>query len=483
MRDNKDDPKKFLRTPKRKGGFFYDERIKITRKEARKHLVQWNLACELSRTIRHFFPDLVSMLKKLPDPRHQSYITYPGVLLLMTRILSSLFYLSSMRKASEELNSDAIIENLWAICGESPTIDEIPYWETINRYLKKIEPSKLQEIIWQLCRRLIRSRAFAQAKIRGKYWQVIIDGTQLYSSREKLDETCPFRIHNKGTAEEYRENYCYVVEAKLVLHPGILVSIMTEFVENDEKEEREKQDCERKACFRLMERLKQEFPRLPLCLSADSLYACERFFRECREKKWHFLLRLKENSIPYVWDEYKSLRKREKNYQKKIFKDGWGEYDYVNKIDYQGNLLNLVEYQEERTKKIQKGKNHGKKRNCRKRFLFLTDLPVTKRNVAKTVEDGRKRWRIENEGFHTQKKQGYFLEHRYSKDYQAMKNHYYLIQIGHMIAQIMECRAGIWKQVKQSREQKHRRILESFKKERIKEFLSLPERKVQMRFI
>ena len=169
LRDNKGDPKKFLRTPKRKGGFFYDERIKITRKEARKHLVQWNLACELSRTIRHFFPDLVSMLKKLPDPRHQSYITYPGVLLLMTRILSSLFYLSSMRKASEELNSDAIIENLWAICGESPTIDEIPYWETINRYLKKIEPSKLQEIIWQLCRRLIRSRAFAQAKIQGKY--------------------------------------------------------------------------------------------------------------------------------------------------------------------------------------------------------------------------------------------------------------------------------------------------------------------------
>ncbi len=199
-----------------------------------------------------------------------------------------------MRKASEELNSDVVIENLWAICGESPTVDEIPYWETINRYLKKIKPSKRQEIIWQLCRRLIRSRAFAQAKVRGKYWQVIIDRTQLYSTREEVDGRCPFHIHNKGTAEEYRENYGDVVEAKLVLHPGILMSIITEFVENEGKEEGEKQDYERKACFRLMERLKREFPRLPLCLSADSLYICERFFRECKEKNWHFCYDLKK---------------------------------------------------------------------------------------------------------------------------------------------------------------------------------------------
>lgn len=177
------------------------------------------------------------------------------------------------------------------------------------------------------------------------------------------------------------------------------------------------------------------------------------------------------------------MRREEKNLQKKSFANGWEEYDYVNGINYQGYFLNLIEYQEERTKEIQKGEESRKKRNCRKRFLFLTDLSVTKGNVGKTVEDGRKRWRIENEGFNTQKRQGYFLEHRYSKDYQAMKNHYYLIQIGHMIAQVMECREGMWKQVKQSREQKHRRILESFKKERIKEFLSLPERKVQMRLI
>lgn len=102
----------------------------MKRKEAREHLEQFKLVCELAKLIRHFFPDLIPLLKQLPDPRHQSYITYPAVLLLMTRILSSLFYISSMRKTSEEFNSEIIINNIWTLCGEEPAVDELPYWET-----------------------------------------------------------------------------------------------------------------------------------------------------------------------------------------------------------------------------------------------------------------------------------------------------------------------------------------------------------------
>ncbi len=146
-----------------------------------------------------------------------------------------------------------MIENIWELCGEQPRVKEIPYWETINRYLKTVDPNNLQEVIPKLVYRLLRSRAFEQARIRNNDWQVIIDGTQLYSSRKELDEKSLYRVHHKDTDEEYRENYYYVLEAKMVLHPNIVVSIMTEFVEN-EGEEAEKQDCERKACWRLMEK-------------------------------------------------------------------------------------------------------------------------------------------------------------------------------------------------------------------------------------
>lgn len=447
-------------------------KAKITRKDTREHLAQFHLACELVKVIHHYFPGLLSMLKRLDDPRDQSYITYESHVLLMTRILSSIFYISSMRKTSQEFNSDTVIENIGYLCGK-PELSELPYWETINDYLKRLDPGQLQGVVCGLVRRLIRSRVFEDSRIRGRYWQVIVDGTQLESSRRKLDPKSLYRIHRKGTPEEYREYYYYVLEAKLVLREDILVSIMTEFVEN-EGGEVEKQDCERKACRRLLKKLHEEFPRLSVCLSADSLYACETFFEECRGYGYHYILRFKEGSIPYVAKEFGTLRNREGNLRKEETEDRSLWTDYVNGIDYEGHLVNLLEYREEKRKK------NGERKE--KRFLFITDLPVTKKNVRATAETGRLRWKIENEGFNTQKNYGYCLEHMYSRLYQGMKNHYYLIQIGHMIAQVMEAWESLWKKVRQSREQKHRRILESWKQDKLKEYTQEIEKGFQIRF-
>lgn len=422
---------------------------------------------ELVKVIHHYFPGLLSLLKRLEDPRDHRYITYESHVLLMTRILSSIFYISSMRKTSQEFNSDTVIQNIGYLCGK-PELSELPYWETINDYLKRLDPSQLQGVVCGLVRHLIRSRVFEGSRIRGRYWQVIVDGPQLESSLRKLDPKSLYRTHRKGTPEEYREYYYYVLEAKLVLREDILVSIMTEFVEN-EGLEAEKQDCERKACRRLLKKLHEEFPRLPVCLSADSLYACETFFKECRRYGYHYILRFKEGSIPYVAKEFGTLRNREGNLRKEETEDRSVWTDYVNGIDHEGHLVNLLEYGEE--KKNGEGKE--------KRFLFLTDLPVTKKNVRGTAEAGRLRWKIENEGFNTQKNYGYCLEHMYSRLYQGMKNHYYLIQIGHMIAQVMEAWESLWKKVKQSREQKHRRILESWKQDKLKEYTQEIERGFQ----
>ena len=89
-------PKLFFRIPIKERRFYYVARIKIKRKEAWEHLEQFYPAFESAKLIRQCFPELLSLLKRIPDPRHQSYITYPGVVLLMTRILSSLFYINSM---------------------------------------------------------------------------------------------------------------------------------------------------------------------------------------------------------------------------------------------------------------------------------------------------------------------------------------------------------------------------------------------------
>lgn len=436
---------------------------RVTRKEQREKLKEDQLGWELVRLIRHFFPDLMKLLKGVTDERHPSYIRYENHVLLMFRILASIFYISSMRKASEEFNKDGVIANMGYICGRD--LEELPYWETINLYLKKVPDEDLQQIIWKLVTRLLRSRAFERARIRGKYWQVIVDGTQLVSSRKELDGGYLYRVHHKGTAEEYVEYYYYVLEAKLYLHENIYVSIMTEFVENKDTEV-EKQDCERKAAKRLMERLKQQFPMLPVLFCADSLYACESIFELCKKYRWPFLIRYKQGSIPSVYQEYESLRKQEKNYGEIQINGIACWYDHVNEIDYNGFPLNLLEY----------GDSEGKY------FCFLTNLTITSKNRAQLLIDGRRRWAIENQGFNTQKNHGFYLEHLFSRNGQAMKNHYLLIQIGHMISQLLDSWSALWRGISISRDQKHRRLLESWKYSRLQD-LSIPDVPFQIRFL
>ena len=197
------------------------------------------------------------------------------------------------------------------------------------------------------------------------------------AGRSWTEDACTAYIIG-GTEEEYREYYYYVLEAKLYLHENIYVSIMTEFVENKDNDS-EKQDCERKAAKRLMKQLKEQFPMLPVLFCADSLYACESMFELCRKYSWSFLIRYKKGRIPSVYQEYESLQKQEKNYQESRNNGSLCWYDHINGIDYNGCPINLLEY----------GESEGKL------FCFLTNLPITLKNRAQLLIEGRRRWTIE----------------------------------------------------------------------------------------
>ena len=71
------------------------------------------------------------------------------------------------------------------------------------------------------------------------------------------------------------------------------------------------------------------------------------------------------------------------------------------------------------------------------RFVHVTDLEVTSRNVALISNTGRLRWKIENEGFDTQKNHGYAMGHKYARvNWLAAKNYYQCLQIAHIINQL-----------------------------------------------
>ena len=63
---------------------------------------------------------------------------------------------------------------------------------------------------------------------------------------------------------------------------------------------------------------------------------------------------------------------------------------------------------------------------------------MTDRNVVALANDGgRMRWKIENQGFNVQKNGGYELKHVYTNNPTSAKILYYLLQIAHMIQQLL----------------------------------------------
>ena len=109
----------------------------------------------------------------------------------------------------------------------------------------------------------------------------------------------------------------------------------------------------------------------------------------------------------------------------------------------------------------------------------MTDLPITNKNIKETINIGRKRWKIENEGFNVQKNGTFDIGHLYSKDTTAIKVHYIMIQIAHIIRQMLE--NGI-KEIKEMKF-KLKEISHEIKKQLISTITNLiAQKKVQLRF-
>jgi len=131
-------------------------------------------------------------------------------------------------------------------------------------------------------------KSFQGGKLLGQYWRIILDGTGLFYFKEKHCDNCLSQTVTREEGTKVKRYYHKVLEAKLVLSEKVVVSLDTEFIEN-EKEDVSKQDCEIKAAKRLLKRLSKDYPKLPVCIQGDNLYEAEPVMEICRKKKWNIL--------------------------------------------------------------------------------------------------------------------------------------------------------------------------------------------------
>jgi hypothetical protein len=186
---------------------------------------------------------------------------------------------------------------------------------------------------------------------------------------------------------------------------------------------------------RLAAKIKGHFPRLPVCILADGLYPNNTVFQICRQNGWGFIITLKDGCLKAFHAEVgllkataqkRDVHRRDKTDNIKL------EYCFLNDIGYDGHNYNWLSCKETKTR-------HTDGMVQEQTFVYITNVRQTPDNVVETADGGRLRWKIENEGFNTQKNQGYELGHKYSQaSYLAMQNYYHIIQIAHMINQFVE---------------------------------------------
>jgi ferredoxin len=264
------------------------------------------------------------------------------------------------------------------------------------------------------------------------HFVIAFDGTGYLFFKKKHCDKCIVHKH---------ENHTYyfhpVLEAKIVDPRGFALSVGNEFIENDsddfEEYKQKKQDCELKAFKRLAPVIKKDFPQTPICITGDSIYACGPCIQICKENKWHFVLTFKRGGLPAVWEDVQGLLKLcpENSLTYKTPDGVIQHYRWVNDVSYQDS--------QKRTHTFDAIICKETRNNETKTFAWITDFQITSKNVLKiATQGGRVRSKIENQGFNIQKNSGLNLEHAYSFDTDVLKSFYCLLQIAHIILQMVE---------------------------------------------
>jgi hypothetical protein len=408
---------------------------------------------EQARIIRAQLPQLLKRLNKIPDPRNPKKIKYSLTLLMIYGMLMFVFQISSRRQVNKQMTQPQFKANLRLIF---PELDDLPHADTLFRLLRDIDVDQIEESLTELIKKLIAKKKFKRYLINNCY-PIAIDGTQKMpfnelwceellqrkkKKGEKKDQSSKERDKDKSEAEtkpylqEDYQYYVYVLEANLSFQNGMVIPLLSEFLEFEQGDmENNKQDCEQRAFKRLTERLKKYFPSLRIILLLDGLYANGPIMMQCIKKNWQFMIVLKNDSLSSAWEEFNSLLKLLPENHAQM---NWGirhqKYHWVNGIEYyfdtnacQKISINIVTCHEE----WQEVNNEGEIITKQSHHAWISSRPLNRNNLHERCNLGaRYRWGIEA-GILVEKHQGYSYEHCFALDWQAMRGYHYLMRLAH----------------------------------------------------
>jgi hypothetical protein len=360
-------------------------------------------------------------INRLPDPRREDRCVYTQAHLIWNGLLLFLMHLGSRRQMRFERLAETFMKNLATLSGQHD-VDTVADPDTLAYYAEQLPLVAMEELMAWMVRRLIRTKALDPFRLLG-YFTIAIDGSQVCTFDKEPWTGCPHRKLSDGSIQYF----AYVLDAKLVTPCGMALSLASEMLTNEGNEAFDKQDCELKAFPRLVEKLYALFPRTPLCLLLDSLYANQNVIRLIDAKRWKYIITFKEGAMKERYAEALALRTMQPRNRlrvqqpKALQRFAW--VDGLPIAEFTPNVLFCHEVPEA-----------GKPRT----FAWLSNFLLCANNVEKIAnKGGRLRWKVENEGFNVQKNNGYEMQHPYSAHPNGFRIFYILLLMAHCITQLI----------------------------------------------
>lgn len=380
--------------------------------------------------MREVFPTLNDWFNELPDPRLQQMCLYTAAHLWWQIIATFLSRKGSRNGYDQERQSGQAAWNMGELCGQSaqdPRFDGQPTVtcsDNAARHAGRVDPEKVAQIPVLMFRDLLERRTFDAARLFERWYLIVVDGS--------VKEKCREGFAEGGKSSTSGARFRYVLQLSVVGPQGTLFPLMHEEMDMHNPQT-DKEDCELKSFARLSQRLKKEFPKLPICLVADSLYGCQPVVVICQLFDWKYILTLKEGRQPTTWDETLRLLPLNRTNRVRLFlgqdgKDGQQDFRWVENVllgEHQTNVILQGEITAAPSATL---------------YAYITNFPnLTPQRVIALVNNGGRERHLIEDTFNTQKNNGIGLEHVFCANATVSKNYYTMMQVA-QILWIVTCR-------------------------------------------
>ena len=283
----------------------------------------------------------------------------------------------------------------------------VPSDTQMRAILDSLDPDLLRALFNDVFRQLQRGKALEPYVFHEGCYLVSMDGTGYFSSK-KIHCDCCLQKKNSKTGEI---TYHHQMLGAVVVHPDHkqVIPLAPEPIIKQDGDN--KNDCERNAGKRLLEKIRAEHSNLKMIVVEDGLASNAPHIRLLKSLDMHFILGAKPDDHEHLFEEVNKAEAEGRVTTLRWMDDSGKEavqceirfaHDLpLNKSN--GDLLvNFLQYTE-----------YAADGSIRKRFSWVTDLTITRDNACHLVRGGRSRWKVENETFNTLKNQDYHFEHNF----------------------------------------------------------------------